>query len=164
MLREDFGRRVMADPGAVTWVEPLWKVVLSNKALLAALWHLYPGHDNLLPSYLDGPGPLTDWVAKPLHGREGDGIRIHADGIDQLGSGHYGGEGYCYQQWCPLPDFDGNKAVVGSWVVGDHAAGIGIRESDGWVTDYYARFVPHVMTSPAPSEQQREQWLDEDLV
>jgi glutathionylspermidine synthase len=25
------------------WYEPAWKMFLSNKALLAALWHLYPG-------------------------------------------------------------------------------------------------------------------------
>ncbi|WP_456786996.1 glutathionylspermidine synthase family protein [Cellulomonas sp. P5_C5] len=163
MLREEFGRHVAADPGRVTWIEPLWKVVLSNKALLAALWHLYPHHENLLPSYLGSPGTLVDWVAKPLHGREGDAIRIHAAGIESTQPGPYGGEGYLYQQWCPLPDFDGNKAVVGSWVVGEHAAGVGIRESDGWVTDFYARFVPHAMTTPAPTLAQREEWLVEDL-
>ncbi len=164
MLAEDFGAHIEARPVGVlstTWIEPPWKVLLSNKALLAALWRLYPDHPNLLPAYLEHPGPLESWVAKPLHGREGDNIRIHApdDGVELSQPGDYGAEGWCYQQWAPLPDFDGNKAVLGSWVVDGHAAGVGIRESDGWVTDYYARFVPHLITAAAPSEQERADWL-----
>ncbi|AKT52333.1 glutathionylspermidine synthase family protein [Arsenicicoccus sp. oral taxon 190] len=165
MLREPFGRWVEPRPNPMfgtTWLEPPWKVVLSNKALLAALWHLYPGHELLLPAYLDDPGPLTEWVAKPLHGREGDNIRVQAAGVQLSQPGPYGGEGYCYQQWCPLPELDGNKAVLGCWVVDGHAAGLGIRESDGWITDYGARFVPHLIDTAAPSGAQREAWVAED--
>ncbi|GAA1822674.1 glutathionylspermidine synthase family protein [Planosporangium flavigriseum] len=161
MLAEEFGVYVMTDPDSVTWLEPLWKVLLSNKALLAAMWHLYPDHPNLLPAYLVGPGPLTEWVAKPLHGREGANIRIHADGVRTTQPGGYGDEGWCYQQWCPLPDFDGNKAVLGSWIVDGKAAGVGIRESDSWVTDFYARFVPHVIDAPRPDEATIQRWLAE---
>lgn len=162
MLAEEFGRHVQAVPTgplATTWLEPPWKVLLSNKALLAALWHLYPGDELLLPAFLDSPGSLTEWVAKPLHGREGDNIRINAAGIREDRPGEYGAEGWCYQQWAPLPQYDGNKAVLGSWVVDGMAAGLGIRESDGWVTDYHARFVPHLMTSGKPSDAVRQAWL-----
>lgn len=162
MLGEEFGRYVEAVPSgpeSTTWLEPLWKVLLSNKALLAALWHLYPGDELLLPAYLDAPGSLTAWVAKPLHGREGDNIRIHADGVSENRGGEYGAEGWCYQQWAPLPDFDGNKAVLGSWVVDGLPAGLGVRESDGWVTDYHARFVPHLMASGRPADAVRQAWL-----
>ncbi|MBW8800675.1 MAG: glutathionylspermidine synthase family protein, partial [Streptomyces sp.] len=51
----------------------------------------------------------------------------------------------CYQELAPLPDFDGNHVVLGAWVVGEEAAGLGIRESQGLVTDDYARFLPHVI-------------------
>ena len=34
--------------------EPWWKLILGNKALLPLLWSMYPGHENLLPSYYDG--------------------------------------------------------------------------------------------------------------
>ncbi|MBW3086254.1 putative acid--amine ligase YgiC [Austwickia sp. TVS 96-490-7B] len=162
MLAEEFGSHVEAvphSPLATTWIEPLWKVVLSNKALLAALWHLYPDDELLLPAYLDSPGPLTEWVAKPLHGREGSGIRIHADGVELTSPGGGGSEGLCFQQWAPLPDMDGNKVVWGSWIVDGHAAGLGIRESDGWITDDRARFVPHVMSNSAPTSQVRQAWL-----
>jgi glutathionylspermidine synthase len=150
MMKEDFGRNIREWPVMTRWYEPAWKMFLSNKALLAALWHLYPGHPNLLPSYLEGPNGMEEWVAKPLHGREGDNIRIHARGVELEQPGDYGAEGWCYQAWSPLPDFDGNHPVLGSWIVDGEAVGVGIRESDGYITDYFCRFVPNVIDAPAP--------------
>jgi glutathionylspermidine synthase len=150
MMKEPFGHRLLERAHNPRWVEPAWKMLLSNKALLAALWHLYPGHPNLLPAYLDGPGPLKEWVAKPLHGREGDNIRIHAEGISLEQPGGYGREGWCYQQFHRLPDFDGNHPVLGLWVVDGESVGCGIRESDGPITDYFCRFVPNTIDAPAP--------------
>jgi glutathionylspermidine synthase len=165
MLSDEFGDRVLADPGSVKWIEPLWKVLLSNKALLAALWALYPGHENLLPAYLDKPWGMDAFIAKPLHGREGDGIRWTIDGTEHASAAqHYGAEGYVYQLWSPPKAFDGNYPVLGSWVVDGNAAGLGIRESDGPVTDYWARFVPHYLDAPTPGKDQRAAWLKEDGV
>ncbi|MFB6818476.1 glutathionylspermidine synthase family protein [Streptomyces sp. NPDC056347] len=130
--------------GTTCWIEPAWKMLLSNKALLAVLWDLYPGHPNLLPSYLDGPRELAasgGYVAKPLLGREGAGVTLHEPG----GRAVLRDEPCCYQQLAPLPDFDGNRTVLGAWVVEGEAAGLGIRESAGPVTDEYARFLPHVI-------------------
>ncbi len=42
-----------------------------------------------------------------------------------------------------LPSFDGNYPVIGSWVIGGVAAGIGIRETSHLITDNFSRFVPH---------------------
>ncbi|MEU4997722.1 glutathionylspermidine synthase family protein [Streptomyces sp. NPDC021622] len=131
--------------GSTLWIEPAWKMLLSNKALLAILWELYPGHPNLLPAYLDGPRELASergYVAKPLLGREGAGVTVHppADGPVSLRE-----EACCYQELAPLPDFDGNRVVLGAWVVEDESAGLGIRESSGLITDEYARFLPHVI-------------------
>ncbi|MEU7100190.1 glutathionylspermidine synthase family protein [Streptomyces longwoodensis] len=132
--------------GSTLWIEPAWKMLLSNKALLAVLWELYPGHPNLLPAHLDGPRELADadgpgWVAKPLLGREGDGVTVHEAGSAPVPRD----EPCCYQQLAPLPAFDGNHVVLGTWVVEGEAAGLGIRESSGLVTDAYARFLPHVI-------------------
>ncbi|MFD4727772.1 glutathionylspermidine synthase family protein [Streptomyces seoulensis] len=130
--------------GSTLWIEPAWKMLLSNKALLAILWELYPGHPNLLPAYLDGPRELaatTGYAAKPLLGREGEGVTLHPPGSPAPS----GGEVCCYQALAPLPSFDGNHVVLGAWVVGDEAAGLGIRESSGLITDSYARFLPHVI-------------------
>ncbi|WP_338896455.1 glutathionylspermidine synthase family protein [Streptomyces sp. TG1A-60] len=130
--------------GTTMWIEPAWKMLLSNKALLAVLWELYPGHPNLLPAYLDGPRELattTGYVAKPLLGREGAGVTLHDPGRAPVTRE----EPCCYQELAPLPTFDDNHVVLGAWVVEDASAGLGIRESSGLVTDEYARFLPHVI-------------------
>ncbi len=85
MLAEPYGRLALDPADPTVWIEPVWKPLLSNKALLALLWELYPGHPNLLPAYLDGPRELAGpagpgYVAKPLLGREGAGIEIVAPG------------------------------------------------------------------------------------
>ena len=36
-------------------IEPWWKLILSNKAILPLLWSMYPGHKLLLPAYYDDP-------------------------------------------------------------------------------------------------------------
>ena len=64
------------------WIEPAWKMFLSNKILLAALWDLYPNHPNLLETYVGTRGGLKNWVRKPIFGREGDGIEINAPDYD----------------------------------------------------------------------------------
>ncbi|MBF6044358.1 glutathionylspermidine synthase family protein [Streptomyces sp. NRRL B-1677] len=130
--------------GSTLWIEPAWKMLLSNKALLAILWELHPGHPNLLPAHTDGPRELArtgGYAAKPLLGREGAGITLHEPGAAPV----LRDEPCCYQQLCPLPDFDGNRTVLGAWVVDGEPAGLGIRESSGLITDEYARFVPHVI-------------------
>lgn len=132
--------------GSTLWIEPAWKMLLSNKALLAILWELYPGHPNLLPAYLDGPREMartTGYVAKPLLGREGAGVTLHEAG--SAPAPRTPEDRCCYQELAPLPDFAGNRVVLGAWVVDNEAAGLGIRESAGPVTDEYARFLPHVI-------------------
>ncbi|MFD8015016.1 glutathionylspermidine synthase family protein [Streptomyces sp. NPDC058955] len=150
LVTDRFGKHVLSTldngggSGTTCWIEPAWKMLLSNKALLAILWELYPGHPNLLPAYLDGPRELagtTGWAAKPLLGREGAGVTLHEPGSAPT----VRDEPCCYQGLAPLPDFDGNRTLLGAWVVEDEAAGLGIRESSGPVTDEYARFLPHVI-------------------
>ncbi|MGY1434996.1 glutathionylspermidine synthase family protein [Streptomyces reniochalinae] len=150
LASDRFGRHVLetldngGGTGTTLWIEPAWKMLLSNKALLAILWELYPGHPNLLPAYLDGPRGLagtSGWAAKPLLGREGAGVTLHEPGSALS----VRDEPCCYQALCPLPAFDGNRTVLGTWVVDGEAAGLGIRESAGPVTDEYARFVPHII-------------------
>jgi len=143
VLTDDFGKHVLRSLPETLWVEPLWKAILSNKALLAVMWEMYPGHPNLLPAYLDQPGMLTEYVRKPRLGREGANISIVSPGSETETGGVYGEEGYVYQLFAPLPEFDGFRPALGAWVVGDTSAGLGIRETVGLVTDDGAAFVPH---------------------
>lgn len=127
------------------WIEAPWKMLLSNKALLAILWDLFPGHELLLPAYLEGPRELAlhGYAAKPLLGREGAGIQIVTPGFSDgaLGTGPV-----CYQAFQPLPVFDGRRPVLGAWVVEGEPAGLGIRETPGLITDPSATFVPHLIS------------------
>ncbi|TCO64493.1 glutathionylspermidine synthase family protein [Actinocrispum wychmicini] len=143
VVEEEFGRRAAESLPQTMWIEPLWKMLLSNKALLAVLWEMYPGHPNLLPAFLDEPGILTEYVRKPRLGREGANVQIVAPGYETETGGVYGREGYVYQAFDPLPEFDGFRPALGAWIIGDSAAGLGIRETAGLVTDDGAAFVPH---------------------
>jgi glutathionylspermidine synthase len=127
----------------VTWIEPAWKMVLSNKAILPILWELFPGHPNLLPTSRDViPEP---WVRKPLFGREGNNVTISAPGAEVATPGPYVDRGFIYQAYSELGCHDGMRPVIGAWIVGDEYAGVGIRETETYVTNDEARFVPHVV-------------------
>ena len=117
---------------------------MSSKAILPVLWELNPGHPNLLPSYYDQDPKLpAQFVRKPIYSREGANVELHTQRGTIAQPGTYGAEGYIYQAYAPLPDFDGNFPVIGSWIVGDEAAGIGIRENTQQITTNSSRFVPH---------------------
>lgn len=142
---ERFSARVLTNLDRTRWIEPTWKCLLANKALLALLWERYPQHPNLLPAFLASPGQLTSYVRKPLLGREGANVEIVTPGNRFATTGPYGAEGFIYQEYAPLPDFDGQYPVLGAWIVDGEAAGLGIRESDTLITDNLSRFVPHLI-------------------
>ncbi len=144
MMNEEFGS--LLNRATTQWIEPMWKMILSNKAILPVLWKLFPHHPNLLECYFDDPGPMKSYAQKPLFSREGANVTLVEDGkIITETSGEYGEEGFIFQQLHKLPDFDNNRPVIGSWIVGDQAAGIGIRETHSLVTDNFSRFVPHLI-------------------
>ena len=139
---EEFGSYLSGDP--VQFVEPLWKMLLSNKGILPILWELFPEHPNLLPAY-EQAGPLGgSHVRKPKLGREGANIQVLTNGVVVAETkGVYGREGYIYQAIAEPPDFAGQHPVFGVWVVDHSAAGLGIREDTGRITGNLSRFVPH---------------------
>ena len=141
LVHEEFGQHLLGRPCLM--IEPAWKMLLSNKALLALLWELFPDHRNLLPAYRD-PARLTgDYVRKPILSREGANIALRRAGGAIVTEGVYGAEGYVYQAYSPLFSAAGHYAVIGSWVIGAAAAGIGIREDATPITQNTSRFVPH---------------------
>jgi glutathionylspermidine synthase len=130
------------------WIEPAWKMLLSNKGLLAVLWDLFPESPYLLPASLDIAETLTwdAYVRKPLLSREGANVTVTMFDQTLLESqGDYGEEGYVYQALATIPNFEGHHAVIGSWIIGQEAGGIGIRESKRLITDNLSQFVPHVI-------------------
>ncbi len=126
-----------------TFLEPPWKVLLSHKGMLALLWQWFPDHPNLLPSSFDPPRDGSSFVRKPYFSREGANVTIVDGSSTYETDGPYGAEGFVYQSYCPLPEFEGQHPVIGSWVVGQKACGIGIREDVGVVHGNRSAFVPH---------------------
>jgi glutathionylspermidine synthase len=150
MMEESFGQHVIACP--TRWYEPPWKMLLSNKAILPVLWKRYPFHPNLLPAYFDDEAPDPNfgqmYVKKPILGREGANIQLAGKYSDTLVDGshrapEYDSSGYIYQEFAPLPNFQGRHPVIGSWIIGDEPAGIGIREDNTIITGNGSHFVPH---------------------
>lgn len=147
MLREDYSAYL--EGAQVQWLEPPWKALLSNKALLPLLWQMFPDHPNLLPSYFaDDPQreALSSYVKKPIFAREGANVEIVVDGRSVFTSGGpYGEEGFIYQAYAPLPQFAGNHTLIGSWLVDDQPAGVSLREDTQMVTQDLSRYLPHVI-------------------
>ncbi|MBI1332215.1 MAG: glutathionylspermidine synthase family protein [Armatimonadetes bacterium] len=145
MVKEQFGDLALDNLKDTQWIEPVWKMVLSNKALMALLYELFPSSPYLLPAYLDGPRSMRRYVEKAILGREGANVTIYDGGsVVESRGGDYAASGSLFQEYVEIPNFDGNHPIIGSWIVGEDARGIGIRETDGLITDNMARFVPHL--------------------
>lgn len=153
IVNEPFAKNIITDINKTFWIEPSWKMILSNKAILPILWQLFPNHDYLLESYFegdtskscDGLTMLGDYVKKPLLSREGANVEIYKKGVlvDST-SGIYNNSPRIIQEFCELPKFGDYNALVGSWIIGQEPAGIGIREG-GIITNNISRFVPHLI-------------------
>jgi glutathionylspermidine synthase len=150
MLSDEFADSL---PYANTrFIEPAWKMLLSNKALLPLLWQKHKGHPLLLPTHFEGEESRIatskgKWIRKPILAREGANVSLIEDGRSVPLSGSNFNPAYdnryVVQQWQPLPEFAGWHPVIGSWVVGDEPAGMSIREDRGDVTGNMSCFVSH---------------------
>lgn len=134
----------------VRWLEPPWKSIISNKALLPLLWKMFPRHPNLLPSFFEdelvAAGDFGAMVKKPIFSREGANISVINNQSEVIeSSGPYGEEGFIYQALHRLPKFGNNYTLIGSWLVDDQAAGISIREDSSPITQDMSRYLPHTI-------------------
>lgn len=152
MAREEFGQHLPdLAYGKMGFLEPAWKMILSNKGILPILWEMFPNHENLLEARW-GDAPLTsedlknEWVMKPMLGREGANITWLKDGSHIVeNGGAYTGQ-RIHQRAAKLGCIDGNYSVIGSWVIGDESAGILVREDTTPVIVGDSAVVPHFFT------------------
>jgi glutathionylspermidine synthase len=148
MFDEDYGDLLGKHP--ISFIEPPWKSLISNKALLPMLWKEFPNHPNLLASYFEDEfhtaDPQQTWVKKPIFSREGANVSIIKGNQALMASdGPYGEEGFIYQQASMLPKFGDNYTLIGSWLVDGEAAGISVREDEGAITQDMSRYLPHII-------------------
>jgi glutathionylspermidine synthase len=143
MVQEEFGIHTIETYQSTRWIEPIWKMLLSNKGILPILWQLYPNHELLLEAHFDGPHDLRSYVRKPIYSREGANITLVRDNATvAFTGGPYNGP-QIYQALAPEAIFDQRFPVLGLWMVDQECCGLGIRESSGPITDNLSSFVPH---------------------
>ena len=152
MLHEEFGPHALETYQSMVWIEPIWKMLLSNKGILPILWQLYPDHPLLLPAFFENHGDrgdLTRYARKPLLSREGANITLVDTGITLAHTeGAYAGGPYIRQALAPesaFRDATGRQRfpVLGLWMIDQDCSGLGIRESATPITDNLSSFVPH---------------------
>ncbi len=148
MLQEEFGPHALDTYLSTRWIEPIWKMLLSNKGILPILWQLYPNHELLLESrFAQGngstPGTMKSYVRKPLMSREGANISLIRDNATVVATeGPYHGR-QIVQALAPDAIFDHRHAVLGLWMIDQDCCGLGVRESFSPITDNLSSFVPH---------------------
>lgn len=147
MAKEEFFELIPAERHR--FLEPAWKMMLSNKALLPILWELNPHHPLLLPAYFSKDAMKADgvsrWVEKPFFGREGAGVKLLDHGRILAAGGPYRnpGEPIVYQQHAEPFQADRLHVVWGLWMIGDECRGLSARGDASPVTGNLSRFLPH---------------------
>lgn len=143
MMEEEFGWYLPNTE--MIWIEPSWKLLMSDKESLVLLHEMYPECDFLLPTY-ESSKYLKDYCIKPRHGREGQNVKLIRRGeILESSNGNYSSDEVVYQELVPIRSFDGRYPVMGSWIIGGEASGIGIRETSTLITDNMSNFIPHII-------------------
>ncbi|MCL2584539.1 MAG: glutathionylspermidine synthase family protein [Streptosporangiales bacterium] len=167
MLQDEFGPSAAGNAllrDGTVWLEPIWKLLWSNKGILPVLWDLFkdrPEAEFLLEAYFEGEEPegFRGAVRKPLHGREGANVTIlvNNEPLEQgptksnAGDDDQDGE-FILQRYCPLPEFSSDlekkeyHPVLGVFTVQAEPVALIIRESLSRITNNLAFAVPHVLT------------------
>lgn len=149
MLADAFGAHM--EDAEILAIEPAWKMLLADKRMLAALWEMFPNHPNLLqaslePSDIGGPA-----VAKPALGRNGEGVKLFANGLD---AAQTGGDAepadardgpVVLQAMAPLGKLGSTQLLASTWMVASQPAGLALRGADGELVGSRARFIPHIV-------------------
>ena len=138
--------------------------------MLPILYEMFPDHPNILPASFENDLPVNDedwynfhskatleeleaygkseinignFVVKPMLSREGANIDLFENGkIVKKTAGDYTGP-RIYQKKAELYQQDGSFAVIGSWVVGNEAAGMIIRDHNQQIVQDTSKVVPH---------------------
>ncbi|WP_159440380.1 glutathionylspermidine synthase family protein [Vibrio quintilis] len=158
------------------FLEPAWRWFISNKGVWAWLTYLKdvlaaddPAlaqfvRDNeaawqyVIPSYMEKPFWLKDYVRKPLQGRMSNNIGFYEnDQLTHETDGFYAGDDCIYQAICPTTSADNGdtRAIVCTWLapwdqglaLDMESSGIAVREFTGELLQVkHERFMPHIVT------------------
>lgn len=148
MLREEGSRHLATAHCDI--LNPAWTSLLSNKHLLVALWNKYPGDPLLLQTGYT-PDGMTDYVAKPVHGRGGENVSIFQDKTPLAQSpGSYGIFPMIYQERAKTTITPTSPVTtsVGAWILSSngHFGGITFREDRSPIIRESSAITPAALT------------------
>ncbi|MGQ9369639.1 glutathionylspermidine synthase family protein [Azospirillum sp. ST 5-10] len=134
--------------GGMAILEPAWRWPLSNHALPALLWSLYPGHPNLCRATADEAG-LHDVEAVTVRSFFGldhptERITVRGEPVADTGPMVANPGGWLWLETPPLFQQDGAYAVLHAWIVGDKCLGMSVRESADPRVGPDSAVVPHL--------------------
>ena len=75
--------RMGDEPGQTTWIEPIWKMMWSNKGILPVLWELYPEHETPAARLVRGRGAQGPRVLRAQAPAGARGSRLGGGGRRQ---------------------------------------------------------------------------------
>lgn len=141
------------------FIEPAWKMLLSNKCLLVELWKRHPHHPLLLEAYYDTDNSKEaqtllnkPHVKKARLAREGANVFIakQDNGTNEyIGTtefvDYYHDSGYIIQEYFFIEQFEGYTPIVGLWIIGNEAAGLNFRDDFNPITSNDSHFISHLI-------------------
>ena len=130
MLQEEFGLHAIDTYLSTRWIEPIWKMLLSNKGILPILLAALPQPRVTAGSSLNDiqtPCATTSASRSPCP-REGANItlvRDNATGRLSNSPGPYNGK-QIVQALAPTAVFDNRHTVLGLWMIDQDCCGMGV--------------------------------------
>lgn len=151
------------------FLEPAWRWFMSHKGFMVFLteWLKDPkikelyGDVRHLPTYFTPDSFDGTYVAKPVHGRLSQNIKVFVGGeVKHETGGQYNGIPEVFQEYRPPYKLgDGRNFIVGGWISGGNTindtkvATLCFREFDGAVLDLQnERFISHVVDDEFDSQ------------
>lgn len=128
-------------PKKFNFIEPLWKTVMGNKALLPFVYKKYPGHPLLLPSSFDPNDKIFDneeyLIEKAFTGR--GSMKTKKVKKSEIKNGK---KGVIYQKLFDKNRFGNNFYIMGSYIIGPKFGGCYIKQSNLLINDYSCNVIP----------------------
>ena len=140
------------------WIEPIWKLLLSNKGILPILWELYPNHDSCSKPTSSTPaqrlaararlGAQAAALARrrehhPRRAATATSIETAGPYTNRLQIDQRLGPPVIFRRRAPNPATALRWPVLGLWMIDQECCGMGIREDAGPITGNLSSFVPH---------------------
>lgn len=125
-------------------LEPMWKLIPSNKAILPLIYKNHPDHPAVLRSeyVLSDALKASGYAEKPIVGRVGRNVTLRdaAGEVTAQTEGNFGDRNMVYQEIFDLDCNDGYYGIIGAWMIGDGFGGVGVREDRTRITGLESPF------------------------